>query len=100
MEEQKKKTEKNGRTSGNDEKGKLTYEQLNEVVQRLGEQSRNLYQENMAMRQQLQIRRLDVLFRVIENKDCFDSDTIIKCADEIKDSLFPKESEETKDGSK
>lgn len=80
---------------GNKEEQKLTYEQLNNVCQ-------NLYLENQKLLQQVQqlnmtnaFRRLDYLFKVVENADIIkDADFIGTCIDEIKEAMIVHEPEE------
>jgi len=39
------------------------------------------------------LKRLEFLFKIVENSKAFDGDTIIKATDEIKEVMFPKKEE-------
>lgn len=76
------------------EEQKLTYEQLNEACSQL-------YQQNQYLQNQLKqanltnmFKRLDYLFKVLENENVIkDSEFIANCVEEIKDALTIAESE-------
>ena len=72
-------------------KKKLTYEELENVCHQLSEQSRNLYQKLQELDLSNLFKRLDYLFRVIENKEAFPDDFIKKCVDEIMTDMTPVE---------
>lgn len=72
-------------------KKKLTYEELENVCHQLSEQSRNLYQKLQELDLSNLFKRLDYLFRVIENKETFPDDFIKKCVDEIMTDMTPVE---------
>lgn len=78
------------------EQKKLSYEELQNVASQLSQQNQQLN----IMLQQANItnifKRLDYLFKILENKGCFDSDFVITCADEIKD-IITGPVEETKE---
>ena len=42
------------------------------------------------------LKRLEFLFKIVENSKAFDADTITKATDEIRDVMFPKQTEENK----
>ena len=77
------------------EQKKLSYEELQNVASQLSQQNQQL---NLMLQQAMTniFKRLDYLFKVLENKDCFDSDFVITCADEIKD-IITGPVEETKE---
>ena len=78
------------------EQKKLSYEELQNVASQLSQQNQQL---NLMLQQANMtniFKRLDYLFKVLENKDCFDSDFVIACADEIKD-IITGPVEETKE---
>ena len=69
------------------EQKKLSYEELQNVASQLSQQNQQL---NIMLQQANMtniFKRLDYLFKVLENKNCFDSDFVIICADEIKDII-------------
>ena len=75
---------------------KLSYEELQNVASQLSQQNQQL---NIMLQQANMtniFKRLDYLFKVLENKDCFDSDFVITCSDEIKD-IITGPVEETKE---
>lgn len=39
------------------------------------------------------LKRLEFLFKIVENSTAFDSDTVITATDEIKEVMFPKKEE-------
>lgn len=83
-------------------KDKLTYEQLENVCHQLSEQSRALYQKLQEASMENFFKRLDYLFKVVDNAIAFTSrgyqDFISKCVEEIVTSMqIPEpEEEETK----
>ena len=83
-------------------KDKLTYEQLENVCHQLSEQSRTLYQQLQEASMENFFKRLDYLFKVVDNAIAFTSrgyqDFISKCVEEIVSSMkIPEpEEEETK----
>ena len=40
------------------------------------------------------LKRLEFLFKIVENSKAFDGDTVIKATDEIKEVMFPPQKEE------
>lgn len=80
---------------------KLSYEQLEEVAKQLSEQSRQLYMELQNANMTNTFKRLDYLFKVLENDISFGEDFVSKCADEVKQIMYPpEESEEAKEDNK
>ena len=70
-------------------KKKLSYEELKSVAGQLSQQNQQL---NMMLQQANMtnmFKRMDYLFKVLELKDCFDSEFVITCADEIKELMTP-----------
>ncbi len=82
----------------NKTQGKLTYEQLNEACNQLFQQNQKLYRELEECNMTNMFKRLDYLFKVVENANIFNgSDFFNSCIDEIKEALtLPKESKESK----
>ena len=85
-------------------KKKLSYEDLQKVAGELQYQNQQLNerlkQANMYIQQMnmdMQFKHLDYLFKVLENKECFDSDFVITCAEDIKTIIsIPEEEKEEK----
>lgn len=79
-------------------KDKLTYEQLENVCHQLSEQSRALYQKLQEASMENFFKRLDYLFKVVDNAIAFTSrgyqDFISKCIEEIVSSMQIPEPEE------
>ena len=72
-------------------KKELSYEELKNVAGQLSQQNQQL---NMMLQQANMtnmFKRMDYLFKILELKNCFDSEFVITCSDEIK-----VETEETK----
>ena len=78
-------------------KKELSYEELKSVAGQLSQQNQQL---NMMLQQANMtnmFKRMDYLFKVLELKDCFDSEFVITCSDEIKELMTPHvENEEEK----
>lgn len=100
MEEKKLKTRVNG--TGKEEAvkggGTLTYEQLNGVCSQLLQQNQQMRKKLEEMGAALSLKRIDYLFKVVENAEVFaDGDFINGCVDEIKDALTPRVAAENKE---
>ena len=70
-------------------KKELSYEELKNVAGQLSQQNQQL---NMMLQQANMtnmFKRMDYLFKVLELKDCFDSEFVITCYDEIKELMTP-----------
>ena len=67
----------------NEETQKMTYEQLESVARQLSEQNRELYTKLQQIDMMNIFKRLDYLFRVIENHTKFGKAFVDKCKDEI-----------------
>lgn len=71
---------------------KMSYEQLENVAHQLSEQSRQLYTKLQETNMTNMFKRLDYLFKVVENNDAFESEFVKKCSNEIMDLLtIPEE---------
>ena len=77
---------------------KMSYEQLENVAHQLSEQSKQLYMQLQNANMSNMFKRLDYLFKVVENSHMFKLDFVNKCIDEIED--FMTVPEETEDNSK
>ena len=70
-------------------KKELSYEELKNVAGQLSQQNQQL---NMMLQQANMtnmFKRVDYLFKILEFKDCFDSEFVITCSDEIKEFMTP-----------
>lgn len=77
---------------------KMSYEQLENVAHQLSEQTRRLYAQLQAANTTNMFKRLDYLFKVVENGHMFKQEFLEKCITEIEETMIiPEESEETKD---
>lgn len=73
---------------------KMSYEQLENVAHQLSEQSRQLYIKLQQANMNNMFKRLDYLFKVIENEHVFNPEFINKCTNEIEELItVPEESE-------
>ncbi len=98
MEEQKKAKTMAMKTSesGN---GKLTYEQLNDACNQLWQQNRQLVARTKELEQFALNKRLDYLFRIVENSKMFSDDFIENCINEIEEAMtIPNGTEDVKEG--
>lgn len=74
---------------------KMSYEQLEQVAHQLSEQTRQLYSQLQQVNLNNMFKRLDYLFRVVENFRHFDTKFVTKCVNEIKELLtVPEDTEE------
>lgn len=76
---------------------KMSYEQLENVAHQLSEQSRQLYAKLQEANMANMFKRLDYLFKVVENAHAFSEEFVTKCVAEIEDLMTVPESEETED---
>lgn len=96
MEEQKEKVTKMQLEAERPEK--MSYEQLENVAHQLSEQAKQLYMQLQNANMSNMFKRLDYLFKVVENSHMFKLDFVNKCINEIED--FMTIPEETEDNSK
>jgi hypothetical protein len=96
MEEQKEKVIKMQPETERPEK--MSYEQLENVAHQLSEQAKQLYMQLQNANMSNMFKRLDYLFKVVENSHMFKLDFVNKCINEIED--FMTIPEETEDNSK
>ena len=101
MEEQKKKVVKMQPATKDERPEKLSYEQLENVAHQLSEQTKQLYMKLQAANISNMFKRLDYLFKVVENGHMFKQDFLEKCIAEIEEIMtVPEETdkeEETPD---
>ena len=95
MEEQKKKVvEMQPTTKETERPEKMSYEQLENVAHQLSEQAKQLYVKLQAANMSNMFKRLDYLFRVVENGHMFKQDFLEKCIAEIEELMTVPEVEE------
>ena len=96
MEEQKKKVvEMQPVTKETERPEKMSYEQLEQVAHQLSEQARQLYSQLQKSNMTNMFKRLDYLFKVVENGHMFKQDFLEKCIAEIEEIMtVPEETEE------
>lgn len=101
MEEQKKKVVKMQPATKDERPEKLSYEQLENVAHQLSEQAKQLYMKLQTANMSNMFKRLDYLFKVVENGHMFKQDFLEKCIAEIEEIMtVPEETdkeEETPD---
>ena len=97
MEEQKKKVvEMQPATKETERPEKMSYEQLENVAHQLSEQNRQLFAKLQELNMANMFKRLDYLFKVIENGHMFKQDFLEKCIAEIESLItIPKQEEES-----
>ena len=96
MEEQKKKIVKmQPSTKETERPEKMSYEQLENIAHQLSEQAKQLYMKLQAANMSNMFKRLDYLFKVVENGHMFKQDFLEKCIAEIEEIMtVPEEAEE------
>lgn len=99
MEEQKGKVvEMKPREKEAEKPQKMSYEQLEQVAHQLSEQARQLYGQLQKSNLTNMFKRLDYLFKIVENGHMFKQDFLEKCINEIEDIMtVPEESEDNKE---
>ena len=97
MEEQKGKVvEMQPTTKETERPEKMSYEQLENVAHQLSEQNRQLFAKLQELNMANMFKRLDYLFKVIENGHMFKQDFLEKCIAEIESLItIPKQEEES-----
>ena len=98
MEEQKKKVVKMQPATKDERPEKLSYEQLENVAHQLSEQTKQLYMKLQAANMSNMFKRLDYLFKVVENGHMFKQDFLEKCIAEIEEIMtVPEETDKEKE---
>ena len=92
MEEQKEKVIKMQPEAERPEK--MSYEQLEQVAHQLSEQARQLYSQLQKSNMTNMFKRLDYLFKVVENGHIFKQNFFEKCIAEIEELMTVPEVEE------
>lgn len=91
MEEQKKKVVE---MKPQERPEKMSYEQLENVAHQLSEQNRQLFAKMQELNMANMFKRLDYLFKVVENGHMFEQDFLEKCIAEIESIMTVPEQEE------
>lgn len=73
---------------------KMSYEQLENVAHQLSEQNRQLFAKLQELNMANMFKRLDYLFKVIENGHMFKQDFLEKCIAEVESLMTVPEQEE------
>lgn len=74
---------------------KMSYEELENVAAQLSQQAQQLYTRLQQADLTNMFKRLDFLFKVVENAHAFNDDFVAKCVKEIEDIMtVPEESQE------
>lgn len=71
----------------NTKKQKLSYEELEQVASQLSQQSQQLYQRLQQVEMSNLYKRLDYLFKVVENAPVFNEVFLSACIKEIEDIM-------------
>ena len=78
------------------EKKKFSYEELNDIASQLSQQNQQLYAQLQRVNMTNAFKRLDYLFKVVENGALFTPEFLDNCISEIEESLTIRE-ENTED---
>lgn len=92
MEEQKKKVVETKPQVQRPEK--MSYDQLESVAHQLSEQNRQMFAKLQELNMANMFKRLDYLFKVVENGHMFKQDFLEKCTAEIESIMTVPEQEE------
>lgn len=77
---------------------KMSYEQLENIAHQLSDQAKQLYAKLQEANMVNMFKRLDYLFKVVENAHAFNEEFAAKCVAEIEDLMtVPETEEETED---
>ena len=77
---------------------KMSYEQLENIAHQLSDQAKQLYAKLQEANMVNMFKRLDYLFKVVENAHAFNEEFVTKCVAEIEDLMtVPETEEETED---
>lgn len=98
MEEQKKKVVKMQPATKDERPEKMSYEQLENVAHQLSEQAKQLYMKLQAANMSNIFKRLDYLFKVVENGHMFKQDFLEKCIAEIEEIMTVPEETDKEEG--
>ena len=98
MEEQKGKVVKMQPATKDERPEKLSYEQLENVAHQLSEQAKQLYMKLQSANMSNMFKRLDYLFKVVENGHMFKQDFLEKCIAEIEEIMTVPEETDKEEG--
>lgn len=88
-------------SASEDKPQKMSYEQLENIAHQLSDQAKQLYARLQEANMANMFKRLDYLFKVVENAHAFREEFVSKCITEIEDLMtVPETVEETEDKSK
>ena len=73
---------------------KMSYEQLENIAHQLSDQAKQLYAKLQEANMVNMFKRLDYLFKVVENAHAFNEEFAAKCVAEIEDLMTVPETEE------
>ena len=73
---------------------KMSYEQLENIAHQLSDQAKQLYAKLQEANMVNMFKRLDYLFKVVENAHAFNEEFVAKCVAEIEDLMTVPEAEE------
>ena len=76
---------------------KMSYEELEQVAAQLSQQSQHLYARLQQADMTNMFKRLDYLFKVIENHQQFSPEFVTKCVTEITNIMTIQDPEDTKE---
>lgn len=76
---------------------KYSYEELNNIAGQLSQQNQQLYQQLQRANMANMFKRLDYLFKVVENGAMFSPEFVDKCIKEIEDSMTIEEETDEKE---
>lgn len=79
----------------NKQQEKLSYEQLEGIAHQLSDQVRKMNGQIKEMNISNVMARIGILFKVLDNKDCFSTEFVQMCVDEIEDLIVIPEDENT-----
>ena len=79
-------------------KEKMSYEELEQVASQLSQQAQHLYARLQQAEMSNMFKRLDLLFKVVENASAFSDEFVDKCVNEIEEIMTIPES--TQDNNK
>lgn len=95
MEEKKEMVEKPETGAQENPRKKMSYEELENVAHQMSEQSRVLYMKLQEANMTNTFKRLDYLFKVVENSHAFNNGFVDKCISEIETIMtIPEETEQ------
>ena len=86
--------EENVKDTAVKENAKMSYEQLENVAHQLSEQVRQLYAKLQESNLENMFKRLDYLFKVIENAHAFNEEFVSKCTSEIESLMTLSDNED------